>query len=307
MLEQRLNKPRADVSVVISTLDRPYALARCLDSLIAGDVLPNEIVVVDQSHDDHTLAVVTKHQATMPMLHYIHHAGRGLGTSQNIGFRAAKFPTVAVLDDDCLADIAWLGQIEKALAPSSGIDVITGRVLPLGPDVPGTYAVSTRTHMVQIEFDRRAMPWDLGSGNNFAARRDWLLRIGGNDERLGPGSPGQGGVDMDLFYRLLRTGACIHYDPHVLVYHERVNRMQRLRRRVPYGHGMGAACALWLCSGDRNALRVLWAWLLMRLWRMAGALRKRNWQLVYEEVLVLTGTVLGLVYGLRSRTSNMIS
>jgi hypothetical protein len=40
----------------------------------------------------------------------------------------------------------------------------------------------------------------------------------------------------------------------------------------------------------------------MRLWRLAGALGRREWMLVCEEVLVLGGTVRGIGYGIRART-----
>ena len=42
-------KQYAELTVAIATLDRPVALARCLDALEVGSLLPAEIVVVDQS------------------------------------------------------------------------------------------------------------------------------------------------------------------------------------------------------------------------------------------------------------------
>ncbi|HWN40716.1 MAG TPA: glycosyltransferase family A protein, partial [Thermoanaerobaculia bacterium] len=79
-------------------------------------------------------------------------------------------------------------------------DAVTGRVLPLGPEQPGLYAVSSRTSLAPADFAGRALPWLVGTGGNFAARRDWLLRAGGFDERLGAGSPGGSGEDMDILY-----------------------------------------------------------------------------------------------------------
>ena len=46
----------APISVAISTRARPDALGRCLDALLAGERLPAEIVVVDQSRDDRSRA-----------------------------------------------------------------------------------------------------------------------------------------------------------------------------------------------------------------------------------------------------------
>jgi GT2 family glycosyltransferase len=150
-----------------------------------------------------------------------------------------------------------------------------------------------------VEFQQNAMQWDIGSGNNFAVKREWLNRIGGNDERLGPGSPGQGAVDMDLFYRLLHAGARIRYEPDLVVYHARTTEAGRISRRIPYGYGMGACCRIWLRQKDHQALRVLARWFLLRMRRLWEGIRKGHWMLIYEELLVLTGTIRGFIAGRR--------
>ncbi|MEA2562772.1 MAG: hypothetical protein QOH06_4276 [Acidobacteriota bacterium] len=179
-------------------------------------------------------------------------------------------------------------------------DAVTGRVLPLGPEQPGLYAVSSRTSALPADFAGRALPWLVGTGGNFAARRDLLLRVGGFDERLGAGSPGGSGEDMDLLYRLLRAGARIRYEPQAVIYHERQPRDRRLASRSAYGRGIGACCGLWLRGRDLHALGVLAGWLRMRGGMAAGAVRRRQWSGVREELLVLGGTARGLVYGFRA-------
>jgi GT2 family glycosyltransferase len=294
----------SQLTVAISTLNRPEALSSCLTALLSGERLPGEIVVVDQSRDDRTRVVVENQETGGVTLRYFRHEGRGLGAAQNFAIAHAVFPIVAVTDDDCCPAPDWVARIEQAFSLSSRLDGITGRVLPLGPDMPGSYAVSSRTSSMRVDFDRHAMPWDIGSGNNFAVKREWLNRIGGNDERLGPGSPGQGAVDMDLFYRLLRAGARIRYEPDLVVYHARTTKAGRISRRIPYGYGMGACCRIWLRQKDGQALRVLGRWFLLRIHRLMDALQNRHWSLVYEEILVLAGTVGGFTNGLRLSMAN---
>jgi GT2 family glycosyltransferase len=161
------------------------------------------------------------------------------------------------------------------------------------------HAVSSRTSTTARTFHNRVRPWEVGSGNNFAVRRAWFDRVGGCDVSLGPGSPGRGAVDIDLFYRLLRAGARARYEPSLVVFHERKTKQERVARRVPYGYGMGVACAKWLREGDWCAARVLAAWVLLRMARAAGALPRRRWPLVWEELLVLGGTAQGLAHELR--------
>jgi glycosyltransferase involved in cell wall biosynthesis len=294
-------KPTAALSVGISTRDRPEMLQRCMEHLLAAQVLPIEIIVVDQSHDSRTRQAIERLNPPASLrLVYLAHSGNGLGAAQNLAFERAEQPLVAVTDDDCVPEPDWVARIQHIFSQPDAPDVLTGRILPLGPERPGRYAVASRFTTRRVDFDRGAMPWDIGSGNNFSARRSWLLHIGGNDGRLGPGAPGQGGGDMDLFYRLLRAGARMRYDPAVLVYHERTDRAGRLGRRGPYGYGMGAACIFWLRQGDLNSLRVLARWFLMRSERLLGAMLRLDFYRAYEQALVLNGTCRGILYGWRA-------
>jgi GT2 family glycosyltransferase len=289
----------APVTVAITTLDRPDALDRCLRSLADGSVLPAEVVVVDQSPGQTAKPVVAR-AGRLPACRYVHDRGEGLGRGQNLAVRASTQAAVAVLDDDCVAGERWL-ETAARLLDRDGLDLVGGRVLPLPDSRPGAVPVSSRTSERRVEFRGRTAPWALGSGNNFAFRRQWFERIGGCDERLGPGSPGRGGVDMDLFYRLLRAGARGRYEPDLLVYHEQKPPEDRLARRGPYGFGMAAACALWLREGrDRYAVRVFGQWLMLRARQLARAILRARWRSAYEEFLILGGTAQGAVYGLRA-------
>ncbi|HEX7185065.1 MAG TPA: glycosyltransferase [Thermoanaerobaculia bacterium] len=289
------------ISVAISTRHRPDALARCLDALAAGDLLPAEVVIVDQSRDDRTQGVVEERLGGPLLLVYVRQDAQGLAVAQNAAVARTTRPVVAVTDDDCVPAPDWLATLERVFA-DPGLDGLAGRVLPMAPEGDRIFPVSSRTSTVRRDFGSRrgrAVPWEVGSGNNFALRREWWDRVGGCDERLGPGSPAQGGVDMDLFHRLLRAGARLRYEPDALVFHERQTRADRLARRPMYGRGMGACCALWLRQGDLYALRVLLGWLGLRTGAMIRFLRRGNGSGVREELLLLAGTAAGLVHGLR--------
>ena len=289
----------APISVAISTRDRLAALRCCLDSLKAGALLPAEVVVSDQSVGPKTRDAVERLTSRELPIRYVRARPGGLGAAQNDAVAATTSSVVAVLDDDCVADRGWIATLAHAFSDPT-LAFVSGRVLPLGPGQPGTYAVASRTSTKRLELNAATLPWDAGSGNNFAFRREWFNRIGGCDERLGPGSPGRGGLDMDLFRRLLRAGARGRYEPEALVLHERTSRGGRLARRFPYGYGMGACCMLWLKQGDREALRVLHRWLAMRSGRLGYSLVHLDWLAIHEELLVLSGTAGAIVFGLRA-------
>jgi hypothetical protein len=67
-----------------------------------------------------------------------------------------------------------------------------------------------------------------------------LLRsIGGFDEALDTGAPLPGGGDLDIFYRVIRSGRTMIYEPSYAVYHEHRQTIPQLRRQYwSWGIGM---------------------------------------------------------------------
>jgi GT2 family glycosyltransferase len=290
---------RAQISVAIATRDRPQALARCLQSLQACRVLPAEVVVADQSAGPATRRVATSSDGPGLPIRCVDGGQGGLAGAQQAAFGHVTQALVAVLDDDCVADPGWIEALERAFADDPELALVCGRVVPLpGEGVP----VASRTSAVRRRFRGRSLPWDVGSGNNFALRRRWFEQVGGCDKRLGPGTPGRGGLDMDLFYRVLRAGGPALYEPAAVVGHERASRAGRLARRYPYGFGMGAACAIHLRARDAYAVRLLAAWVALRLRLIAVGLLRRRFAVLREEALVLAGTAAGIVHGMRVET-----
>jgi GT2 family glycosyltransferase len=283
-------KEAVGVAIAISTLDRPDGLARCLQALGAGSAAPARTIVVDQGSTP----------AAAPGAELVRDGSRGLSASRNAGVAAAAEAVVAFTDDDCVPSEDWVAAIAAAFEAADPPDAVTGPVLPLGPDAPGTFAVSSRTSLTPRELRGRAVPWEAGTGGNLAVRRD-LIAGHAFDERLGAGSPGRAAEDVDLLYRLLRSGARIRYEPRAVVYHERQSAERRRASRGAYGHGIGAFCALRASRRDLQPLVLLGRWAWLRLGLLTRAVLRGSARGAAEELAVLAGTVQGLAYGVRAR------
>ncbi len=282
-----------DVSVVICTLHRPESLERTVRALAEGTRLPAEVIVADQSR---RLWPSVERDQIAHGLNVLHLPlfSNGLSRAQNAGVAAASRSICAITDDDCVPDRRWIEVIQQNFGSRDGLGLLTGRVLPLPAEGDRTVAVSSRTDIRERTLRRDTLPWHMGTGGNFAVLRDAYLAVGGNDERLGSGTPAGAGNDLDLFYRLVRRGVAATYDPLLLVEHRRSTPQERRSRRHTYGRGFGHAIRLWLLQRDTHAGVVLWHWMLMRLRRSAHALARGRLDDAVDEMRVLVGTATGL-------------
>jgi GT2 family glycosyltransferase len=291
-----------NITVAIPTLNRPAELTRCLEALFQGTVLPAEVLIVDQG-EYHVVEPVIKRvrsQYSIPISH-CSQPPQGLSAARNIASSQAKCPVIAFTDDDCVPASNWLAQIDQIMVAFPNIDGVTGSILPLEQESSGLFPVSIRTGQKSKTFQRRTLPWHVGSGGNFAIKRKWLHQIEGYDERLGVGSPGEAAEDTDLFYRLLRAGAVIRYEPDVVIYHERQDATRLKRSFWTYSYGIGAFTAKHARKGDLYAAYLLGVWLFWLIWRTASSIVRRNRVYAGEGILSLSGCSHGLAYGFRLR------
>jgi GT2 family glycosyltransferase len=257
------------VSVVIATYDRPDDLRRCLRSVCAQEMPRSvEVVVVD----NHPASGLTPGVvAEFPGVVMVSELRRGLAYARNAGFRASTGEIVAVTDDDVICPPDWL---ERLLAPFVEPDVmgVTGNVLPLELETPAQSLFELYGGLgkgfERKEADRAwfesfrpdAVPtWELGATANAAFRASIFMEpaIGLMDEALGPGMPSGCGEDTYLFYRLLRAGHRLVYEPTAYVWHRHRRSLPALRRQL-YNYSKGhVAYHLTTLLRDRDG-RALW-------------------------------------------------
>jgi glycosyltransferase involved in cell wall biosynthesis len=251
------------ISTIVCTRNRPDLIGTALESVLAnrysGPGLGFDVLVVDQSTDDRTGAVVRALMDVHPNLRYIHTPIAGLSRAYNIGIRESSGDIIAFTDDDCVAPGGWLQSIADAFAAAPDADMLYGQVLrPAAlatcPDIIPTLEFSTPKRLSRKDGFKV-----YGMGANFACRRRLFDRIGYFDEILGGGGPLRSSQDFDLQYRAYRGGTVVLLSPSVQIDHYGV----RTRQEWPateraYGIGDGAfyfkhvrcgdAFALWLFS-----------------------------------------------------------
>jgi GT2 family glycosyltransferase len=161
-------------------------------------------------------------------------------------------------------------------------------------------ALSMRPSRETKLYSSREIPWRIGSGANFAARVDVLRKIGGWDERLGVGTRGMAGEDIDIIDRLLTAGRPILYNGQAVVHHAWQTRDRRQATRWSYGYGIGAMSGLRLGRKDAYGWRMLASYSKMHLRELLRDARRGDWTKVRERMTSLSALGPSLVYGLRA-------
>lgn len=295
------------VCVVIPTMNRPAVLRECIQSILTGEMLPDQIIISDQSESNSTRLLAEGLAGSSVEMRYLHLQRPNASAARNAGVRAARTELVAFIDDDCVAHGGWLAALVGEYAASRGresISAVTGSVLPAFSGklrVASSSRSSPQRRVYRLSeggMERGEWaPWDTGSGGNILSPRRKLLDIGGFDTRLGPGTPARAAEDIDLLYRLAGAGAII-YQPDAVVYHAAKSRRDYLASRYPYGKGMGSMLAKHLATERSRTARQL----LILYMRHQGAnvFRRGAWGPL-ESFLALSGAVGALIPPFKQR------
>ncbi len=268
------------ITVVICTRERPGALARCLDSLLAQNYPSFEVLVVDNAPATEATAEVVRSAARRGPVRYLREPKAGLSFARNAAVAAAPGEILAWIDDDEYADVNWLAEVARALADHPEADVVSGVIVPAELETqaqlwfeqfgghskgrgftPDVFSPATAHRQSPLY----PLP-PFGTGANMTFRPGVIERIGGFDTALGAGTPAMGSEDTLAFTQVLVTGGTIVYQPSAVTHHYHRRDLEGLHKQmVGYGAGLTAAYTSLLMS--RPGL----LWPLLKL--APGALR----------------------------------
>jgi glycosyltransferase involved in cell wall biosynthesis len=272
--------PRSEalVSVVIATLGREPRLLQAVESVLAQTHTNLELLVVDNDPGRQSVASMLE-TLDDPRLIVIDEPRRGTSHARNAGLHAARGGVLAFIDDDVDADPQWLQTLVAPFRTDTAVNCVTGLVLPAELNTQaqiwfeqyGAFDKGFTRTVWNLSgapvADGQPGPRDAlfpysagvyGSGNNMAFRRQVLTQLGGFDPALGGGARTRGGEDLDLFLRVVLSGATLVYEPLAVVRHHARRDVADLERQLfGYGSGMCALVVKQLVAGPRSAFQML--------------------------------------------------
>jgi glycosyltransferase involved in cell wall biosynthesis len=300
------------LTIAICTKDRAARLARLLDALEAirgaSEFRALEVLVVDNASVDSGTREVVESRADV---RYRFEPKTGLDFARNAALETATGDLIAYLDDDVVVDRGWLAGLYRVWADCPDAGGYSGLVLPYRLETPAQIRFEReggfgrgfeRIHHRGALLGNPLHPVGagvVGAGANMCFRRDLLLELGGFDEALDTGAPLPGGGDLDIFYRVLRSGHAIVYEPRYAVFHEHRETMAQLRRQY-WSWGLGFMAFLEKARRTDPGMRlrqdamVRW-WFRDKLISFAGALSALDLRRAGDLAAELRGAIQGLL------------
>jgi glycosyltransferase involved in cell wall biosynthesis len=308
------------LSVAICTRDHAAIAKRCLDSLLPlQKAYGFELLVIDNAPSDQATAQLVKE---LPTVRYTLEKYPGLNFARNRAWKEASGELIAYLDDDVVVDRDWVAGLQEAVTENPDAAAFTGLVMPLKLDTRAQVLFEKRKGF-RRGFDKKRFGRILagnplypcgagifGAGCNMAFRRDVLCDLGGFDEALDTGPSLPGGGDLDIFYRIIRAGHAMAYEPSFMVFHEHRASESALRRQY-YTWGLGFMAFVeknYRNDPDQRQQfrRTIKWWILDEIRQMGEAVRRKHVLPLSMVVSEFSGGIAGL-FGEYSRSLKRVT
>lgn len=271
------------LSVAVCTRDRPEQLAICLDALRKLSTRPLEILVIDNAPKTETTRELIEN--SFPEITYILEPRPGLDWARNRAIDVAKGDIIAYTDDDVVVDEGWANAIVRMFARNEDVMAVTGLVVPYELDTEpqilfekygGFGRGFARKWYRPNEAERaklallHAGSGKFGTGANMAFRRSVFCEIGLFDPALDVGTVTNGGGDLDMFFRVLKFGHTLVYEPAAMVRHRHRRDFEKLHTQIA-NNGIGfyshlVRNAIEFPEERRGLAKLAWWWL--REWNL---------------------------------------
>lgn len=202
------------VSVVMPIYNGAAYLAASIDSVLAQTQDDFELILVDDGSTDETARIIARYAAQDQRVRPIAKANSGIADTLNQGLAVARADWVARLDSDDLMvpqrlerQLAFVAANPDLVAAGSYYEIIDPAGARHGSRTP---LPRSREELQRFLVAREPLSFLHPS---MIFRRRTAIDLGGYDKRTEPAE------DVDLFARMLATGAPILIQPEILLYY----------------------------------------------------------------------------------------
>lgn len=212
------------ISVVICTHNDGGTIRETIEGIL-DQTYPNfELILVNDGSNDETVEIASEYT-----LRLITVPQGGLSRARNIGLKAAKGEIIAYIDGDAYPDPNWLEYLAHTFITTDHVGVGGPNIAPHSDGWIARcvdYSPGGPNHVLFSDQVAEHIP-----GCNMAFRKEALEAIQGFDEQFWIA-----GDDVDICWKLQRSGGTLGFHPGAIVWHHCRNRVRAyLKQQFNYG------------------------------------------------------------------------
>jgi len=206
-----------DVSVVVPTYNRVETLVHVIPSLLAQTLPPQryEILVCDSRSNDGTAEYLARVAREHPNVRHLPGDYSGRAAARNAGIAAARGEVVLFNDADIIASPDLLERHLEHHRRRDDVAVVGWEVQVRDLDDYRYKRDHPEARGSLHPPSRKSLSWLYFLTGNASVRREHVRRVGSFDESF----TGYGHEDLELGYRLRKSGVTILYEPRAVSYH----------------------------------------------------------------------------------------
>jgi glycosyltransferase involved in cell wall biosynthesis len=183
------------VSVVVPARNEEEFIGPCLESILAQQTRPHEIIVVNNGSKDRTAEIACGYEG----VRVIDQPTPGLHIARQTGLEAATGEVVANTDADCIVQPGWIAAIARAFQDPEVVEVYGTLEFY---DAPWFDRVLSRYGYPLLVALTHRLGQPNTAGGNHAVRRSVALEVGGYDVPFGE--------DLRLMLKLKQRGKIVY-------------------------------------------------------------------------------------------------
>lgn len=119
------SKSTKTVSLCVCTKNRASLLEKCLTSIKEQSVIPNELLIIDNSDNNDSESTVEKFMKDLP-IRYIKKSGGTISELRDFAVKEAIGEVIAFTDDDAILDREWVFHVKRSFESDSNLKLMGG-------------------------------------------------------------------------------------------------------------------------------------------------------------------------------------
>ncbi len=152
------------LSLVIPVYNEEYHLKTCLDAVAAQAVLPDEIIVVDNNSQDHTVSIAQGYKN----VRIVSESRQGVLCASRTGYDAAQGDIICRIDADTVMPPEWTQHVQRFFSQNPEVAAVTGNCYFY--DFPFRRAFRVVHHAVYYSVQKLIAGTEVLWGSNMAIR-----------------------------------------------------------------------------------------------------------------------------------------